>query len=135
MVSLYPTYYPTAEKVKFRLQITASPDMASEDLPKVSAGMLDAKMALLDPAKNWLDNDRAHADKGSRGTDKITILDPVGKYPLQGGEAVDVKDVFRLHETNGKWFIFQKVAENHAQTKRLAPEIIDENKKIFPLHR
>src|SRR6266478_7136140 len=131
MVSLYPTYYPTAEKVKFRLQITASPDMASEDLPKVSAGMLDAKMALLDPAKNWLDNDRAHADKVSWCTDKITILDPVDKYPLQGGEAVDVKDVFRLHETNGKWFIFQEVEEKHGEIKRLGPGIIDDNKNIL----
>ena len=49
MVSLYPTYYPTAEKVKFRLQITASQEVKEKhgEIKRLGPGIIDDNKNIL----------------------------------------------------------------------------------------
>ena len=45
---------------------------------------------------------------------------------------MDVKDVFRLYESNGEWYIFVEVEEKHGEIKRLGPGVIkDADKDIL----
>jgi len=61
MVNCWPSYYQNeTAKVKFRLQLTSYPglrsdmDPTSDESRKVAAGVIDGKVALLDPRLAWL---------------------------------------------------------------------------------
>jgi peptidoglycan/xylan/chitin deacetylase (PgdA/CDA1 family) len=131
MASLYPSYYSNSPaKLKFRLQITSSPDLADEDLPKVRAGMLNAQMALLDPTKNWIDASPIRNLVWCK--DSISVLDPSDRRPMEGGKGIDVQDIFRLHERDdGKWFVFEEVKESPGEVIRIGPGLIKDDENLF----
>lgn len=55
MVGMYKDAYPHGEQVKRRLQVTSKPvRWSSTDNKKLTAGVVDPVVALLDPTKHWL---------------------------------------------------------------------------------
>src|SRR6185295_15563589 len=55
LVSAWPDHYKTAESVKERLQYTATPFPRLDDGKRIAAGVVNPKIAMLDPDKDYLD--------------------------------------------------------------------------------
>jgi hypothetical protein len=114
MMSCYPTTYVTPKSLKFRLLATSMPSQSQDVARKITAGIVDASEALLDPAVHWV---RRKSNNGVRENFKdvrwckqnLTLIDE-----NQGGGAhtVDVRQIRRIVKSStdsDSWFIFYVV--------------------------
>src|SRR5262249_13780935 len=55
MLACYPTYYQgVAERIQTRLLLTARTNIDPDDTHKAEAGIVDPRLALIDPRRSWL---------------------------------------------------------------------------------
>jgi hypothetical protein len=54
MRSCFPQAYQHPQEVKTRLELTARPVLPSHDAAKLTAGVVDGRLAVLDPRRSWL---------------------------------------------------------------------------------
>ncbi len=133
-------YYRTAERVKFRLQLTAKPSLAAEDLNKVVSGVLDPVAALRDPTKVWLQNndgDYKEAKVTHWCGPTINVFTPEGAIFNNG--TISSELVYRLYRdgNTNNWFVFTKVRTDGNDTlpgtvRRIGPGPLSLNPQTNP---
>lgn len=160
MVNCYPGHFFMKQKnhihyglLKERLQLTSTPFPGGEEnLSRISAGILDPAVALLDPTKHWV---RLNDQRGWDGTDNpyYELKDPkwcaetisVSKIDDQRKRPLSTKNsyrVYRLPKTGGdekaQWILYRLVTSDNldhslSQIRSLGPYFIDKPIPSEPL--
>ncbi|MEK6320117.1 MAG: S8 family serine peptidase [Acidobacteriota bacterium] len=132
MVAAFPNYQWDARKVKVRLQVTARPFGNAFD-DKVAAGILDAKLALLDPGKIWVKLnglDYAAADEGFQWCTDI-IRTRHANHRL-----IDLTSVYRLIKKDNRLWVYTKEGVSMpGEVKRLGPLDLTDEEVTKPLFK
>jgi hypothetical protein len=69
MLGCYPAAYGAKPwRIKERLLITARPNLRTEDMKKAAAGVLDPRLAMIDPRKTWLKR------PGDKAIEEVTLV-------------------------------------------------------------
>jgi hypothetical protein len=113
-------YYATADRVKFRIQLTARPSLLGEDAKKVVAGVLDPKVALLDPNRTWLrnnDGDYFEAILNYWCGSTFQVVNPATGNVFNDG-TIPFDQVYRLYKDRNtdNWFVFTSVKDDDGNT-------------------
>ena len=103
MLSCYPNNYPFPENIKTRLQVTSRPVLTGDDANKVTAGIVDMRMALLDPTKTWIQRTASDITPVERKlvhwcSPTLTLLDPVSMKPI---DTIFTSDISQLSDIGG----------------------------------
>ena len=106
-------YYDRVERVKFRLQLTATPSLPPDAAPKVATGVLDPYLALLDPTKAWMKNaggDYVEASPAQWCAPTLKVVDRLGA-PVADGNNVETGLIYRLYRVGNtnEWVVYTKV--------------------------
>jgi hypothetical protein len=123
MLSCYPRYYGTPDRLKTRLQVTSEPFAAEPPgRPRadagIAAGVLDPALALRDPDRDWVkESGGSHTAQTVRRwlTNEIVVLDPVTPDNVPNSP-VRTGDVLRVVQVPGatddgprQWVVYKRV--------------------------
>lgn len=118
MISKYPSDFDRPELVKSRLQYTSRPVLTGSAADRVTAGVVDPAVALLDPERHYvLRRLGTFAPVALDGwcTDSIQLVDPDTMQPLKDG-TIRTRDILRLYRVNrgdasgasAQWMVYTK---------------------------
>jgi len=134
-------YYTTAERVKFRLQLTAKPSLTGEDANKVVSGVLDPVAALRDPNKIWLQDNEGDYKEVSLNHwcgSTLHVITPNGAIFNNG--TIPFELIYRLYKdgNTGNWFVFTKVRTDDGDTlpgtlRRIGPGTLKLDNQLNPV--
>jgi hypothetical protein len=118
------------EWVKQWLQYTSTPSLSDEDAARVATGVVNARVAMRDPTKSWLDS----SEPGWNGLREIQILGwcqpnafemgtrgRSGFEPLDHYAHVNTKRLFRIVRdartgaTGTRWFVYAQYPDREAE--------------------
>jgi predicted SprT family Zn-dependent metalloprotease len=104
-------YYNRADKVKFRLQLTATPFSDPADSKRLSSGILNPTLALYDPTKTWMQliqEDYKEVTPTCWNLQSLNLRDPITDQPV-GSISIDlIRRLYRVPNTNPtQWFIYE----------------------------
>jgi hypothetical protein len=135
-------YYRAPDRVKFRLQLTATPSLPSVDANKVVSGVLDPALALLDPAREWIRNtagDYIQVNLDHWCGSSFRIIDPVTMTPVLNGGNIEPNLIYRLYRVGNSdnWFIYTKVTGANGdlmagELQRIGPGLLVVDGQITP---
>lgn len=134
LITRWPDYYVDPASVKQRLQFTARPALTREDDVRISGGIVDATVAMLDPGLDYANTTRDQSDR-------LQPLDLVGwcgdaftmgrvegnRYRLHDHHAeVRTRDVFRIMRNPDpnsprSWMVFKEPAWDRGEA---APGVV-----------
>jgi len=145
MVQCWPGYFQGQPgKIKFRLQITSWPGLKrdlnnvdKDSIDKVTAGVIDGRVAILNPELSWILLPSADSVEGAYKTVTINnwcvdALTLIRKEDHEAVGTIDVKRIARIVKVNDQWFVFGKAAARgglrpHIDAiERIGPGIIGE---------
>lgn len=123
MACYYPHSYKLPYQLKIRLQVTSRPLAIStgslEEAAKVATGILDEKLAMLDPTKDWI-------QKNGQVIDSLEepllwqVRNVTGRNSKQKEVSVPLSTVYRIIQENGK-AIFYIEGDEKGEVKRIGP--------------
>jgi hypothetical protein len=104
-------YYNRSDKLKFRLQLTATPFSDSTDLKRLSSGILNPTLALYDPTKTWMQlvqEDYKEAEPACWNLQSFNLRDPITGLST-GSISIDlIRRIYRVPNSNPtQWFIYE----------------------------
>ena len=104
-------YYNRADKVKFRLQLTATPFSDPGDLKRLSSGILNPTLALYDPTKTWVQLSQEsikEVEPTCWNLQSLNLRNPVSGQSV-GSISIDlIRRIYRVPNTNPtQWFIYE----------------------------
>ncbi len=133
MLACYPTYAWKSPKVKERLQVTSRPlpVTSSRDYLKIAAGVLDARMALLDPEKHWL----KVASGQLKAFDNIAWC--AKDITARNSSLISTFDILRIMNKDNQIWIYAKPrpsrGKENGEVLRFGPLSISQEEKDKPL--
>lgn len=137
MVSAWPdVYLSNPSRVKFRLQVTATPNLLHQESQKLTSGVINPDLALKDPRKDWFAASgatiNAATNTGIWCTDKIRFGSPGSR----GLQTINVNDVYRIScRSNGCVFYTstRKERSNGVIQRTDLGQILDPGKSLFQI--
>ena len=121
MMNCFHDAYDQPWKIKSRLQLTARPVLTGEDNRRVTGGIIDAHLALMDPNKTWVklvgNTSYEEVDNPAWCVPEIKLSDPSGRGPLAEGNT-DTDYVRRLRRmADGTYVVFKQPPWDRYQDK------------------
>ncbi len=135
MANTWP-FYERADRIKFRLQLTATPNLDLLDSKKVASGTVDPVRALLDPQKVWLQrvgDSFTEVSPTCWNTTTLTVINPVTKLPVIDSPVSvgQIRRIYRVPDTTpAQWIIYTTaIGEDdeimNGRLKKIGPGRID----------
>jgi hypothetical protein len=111
MISYWPRLYKQTMRVKIRLQVTSRPVLAEDDVNKVTAGILDPQLALLNPSGNYLRPRGKGGIPPSVGSVRWTLselnMTDANDNPIGNNAVANIYRLYRM--SDGRWMVYAKV--------------------------
>ncbi|HET9211354.1 MAG TPA: S8 family serine peptidase [Thermoanaerobaculia bacterium] len=123
MVCYYPRSYERADKIKTRLQITSRPlalySTSETEAAKLVTGIVDEKLAMLDPTKDWIRRNGQAIEPLSEAFQwQITNIN--GRDSNLEPISVPLSSVYRIMYKGGKVVIYKK-GNSKGDIERIGP--------------
>lgn len=125
MIQRYPQTYRSAWSVKLRLQVTSAPLRETDgalgaDGRLLAAGLVDPRVAVLDPTKDWIRRGGDWEEVRIRGW-----ANPQQRFRNVGIASYDLSNVPRFSQAGKRYLLYPKVTDPNGNVMRAAVRIQD----------